>query len=100
MARGKKTGGRDWKKGEGGRPKGAKDKTPRTVKASLIAIYEKLEAEKPELFERAILDGLAAKAPVSLPYLRMWAEYREGKPVERHEVTGKDGGPLVYAWED
>ena len=89
-----------FKKGQGGRPKGAKNVVPSTFKTTLMGIYEKLQHERPELFTHAVTKGLELDAPQNFAYLKLWAEYTEGKPVERHEVTGKDGGPIVYAWED
>jgi hypothetical protein len=87
-------------KGAPGRPKGAKNVVPGTFKTTLMGIYEKLQQERPELFTQAVTKGLELDAPQNFPYGKMWAEYSEGKPVERHEVTGKDGGPIVYAWEE
>jgi hypothetical protein len=87
-------------KGNPGKPKGAKNVVPGTFKTTLMGIYEKLQQERPELFTQAVTKGLELDAPQNFPYVKMWAEYSEGKPVERHEVTGKDGGPIVYAWEE
>lgn len=89
-----------FKKGEGGRPKGVKNVIPGTFKTTLMGIYEKLQQERPELFINAVTKGLELDAPGNFPYVKLWAEYTEVKPVERHEVTGKDGGPLVYAWKE
>lgn len=87
-------------KGNTGKPKGAKNVIPGTFKTTLMGIYQKLQQERPELFEQAITKGLELDAPQNFAYVKMWAEYSEGKPVERVELTGKDGGPVVYAWED
>ena len=58
MALGRKTGGRNFKKGQGGRKKGAKDKVPRSLKVrlegSIKAIYEALVREEPQMFIDAI----------------------------------------------
>lgn len=82
MARGKKTGGRNFKKGQGGRKKGAKDKVPRTFKGSIRALYVELANERPELFRAALERGLKSASPKSFPYLQMGAHYLDGKPVE------------------
>lgn len=82
MARGKKTGGRNFKKGAPGRPKGSKDKVPRTFKASIRAVYQELATEKPELFRTAIERGLRASAPKSFQYVQLGAHYLDGKPIE------------------
>lgn len=87
-------------KGQGGRPKGAKNAVPHAVKTSLMSIYERLQHERPELFIDGIIKGLELNPPQNFPYLRMWAEYSEGKPVERHEHSGPQGGPIAYKWQD
>ena len=89
-----------FKKGEGGRRKGARNVVPGTFKTTLMGIYERLQQERPELFTQAVTKGLELDAPQNFAYLKLWAEYTEGKPVERREITGKDGGPVIYAWED
>lgn len=89
-----------FKKGEGGRKLGATNIIPKTFKTTLMGIFEKLQQERPELFENGVVKGLELDAPQNFAYLKLWAEYTEGKPVERREITGKDGGPVIYAWED
>ena len=69
-----------------GRPKGSRDKVPRSVKASLLQIYTTLETDHPDLFQSAIIDGLRAKPPASFPYLQLWAFYRHGKPKDTVDV--------------
>ncbi len=44
--RGRKTGGRDFKKGEGGRPKGAKNKVPGSVKAEINDVLKKMGVDQ------------------------------------------------------
>ena len=72
-----------------GRPKGSKDKIPKTFKTSLYAIFHELQDTQPELFINAIRSGLEAKAPINFQYLQLWAHYTEGKPVERVEHAGE-----------
>ena len=55
MARGHKTGGRNFAKGNAGRPVGAKDKVPR---GCMRAAIERLQGEEPELVFGAIRDSL------------------------------------------
>lgn len=87
MARGKKTGGRNFKKGHGkGRPKGAKDKVPRSFKASIRVLYQQLAADRPDLFENAVVKGLSAKPPFSFQYLQMGAHYIDGKPADTLKI--------------
>ncbi len=53
--RGRKTGGRDFKKGEGGRPKGAKNKVPWSVKAEVKEVLRKMGIDQErakEIFRR------------------------------------------------
>lgn len=82
MARGKKTGGRNFARGNKGKPKGAKDIVPRGFKRSIKALYERLADEQPALFEQALVKGLKARAPFSFQYLQMGAHYLDGKPAE------------------
>lgn len=79
MAIGQKTGGRDFKKGEGGRPKGAKDRLPRSAKQAVAGLLEKLGSDV-ELIESVLKKGLAARAPSSFPYLRLLVEQNVGAP--------------------
>ncbi len=82
MAKGKKTGGRDFRPGEGGRKKGSKDKIPRTFAASVRAVYAEVASTKRKVIRRAIIEGLEAPPPKSFPYLQLGALYLDGKPVE------------------
>jgi hypothetical protein len=80
MAIGKKTGGRDFLPGEGGRKKGSRDKVPRSFKASVRAIFEDIASMKPKVIRNAIVEGLKAPPPKSFPYLQLAATYLDGKP--------------------
>jgi hypothetical protein len=91
MAIGKKTGGRDFRPGQGGRRKGAKDRIPRTFKASVRAIFEEVAATHPQMLRDAVTKGLAAPPPKSYPYLQLLAHYVDGKPTEPPSGTGADG---------
>lgn len=89
MARGKKTGGRNFTKGDkrAGRRKGSKDKVPRTWKASIRAIYERLCTERGDLFERAIVRDLQSKrGSVAFQHTQLAAWYLDGKPHETVNV--------------
>jgi hypothetical protein len=87
MARGKKTGGRNFKKGNRGRPKGAKDKVPRTFKASIKNIYERLAIDEPALYENAIRRDLKSKrGSVAFQHTQLAAYYLDGKPAETVKV--------------
>src|SRR5215470_3677349 len=67
----------------GGRKKGSRDRVPRSLKASVARVLSDLVATEPDLIRRALVRGLAAPPPISLPYLRMAAEYLDGPPPER-----------------
>ena len=91
MARGKKTGGRDFKKGQGGRKKGAKDKVPRGLKAkiagSIRSMYEALLKGEPELFENRIRRDLKkGSGAVGFHHVQLAAYYLDGKPAETIKV--------------
>lgn len=83
MAVGKKTGGRDFRPGQGGRKKGSKDKIPRSVKASMRAIFEDIATNDPQVIRDAMIKGLTAPPPKSFSYLQLMAHYLDGKPAER-----------------
>lgn len=87
MAKGRKTGGRNFKKGQGGRKKGAKDRVPRGLKAkingSIRAMYDALLKEEPALFERAIRRDLgSSRGSVAFQHVQLAGYYLDGKPVE------------------
>jgi hypothetical protein len=86
VARGKKTGGRSFAKGNPGRPKGSHDKIPRTVKASVKAIFEKLAVEDRDAWERALKRTMRKGGAVAFPYYNLAAAYIDGKPVTRVQV--------------
>lgn len=96
MAKGRKTGGRNFTKGDkrAGRPKGSKDKIPRTWKHSLKVVFEEVCAEHPDVLHAAMLAGFRAGAPKSFPYLQLAAHYIDGRPITVLELTGKGGGPI------
>lgn len=78
-----------------GRRHGSKDEVPRSVKASIRAIYEEVATNEPKLIREAVIKGLKARAPASAHYLKMLSDSIDGKPVERHEITGADGEPIA-----
>jgi hypothetical protein len=88
MAQGRKTGGRDFRAGNPGRPSGIQEAVPRSVKASVRAILAEVVADEPTLLREAIRRGLAAPPPKSFPYLQMAAHYLDGKPAEEAQWPG------------
>jgi hypothetical protein len=65
-----------------GRPPGARDKIPRSVKASIRKIFEEIASTEPELIRAGIIAGLQAEPPKSFPYLQLAAAYVDGRPAE------------------
>lgn len=64
-----------WVKGQGGKPKGAKDHVPRSFKASLRAVYDEVLSEDPDILKAAVIRGLRARKPKeAFPYVRIFAE--------------------------
>lgn len=79
--------------GSPGRPKGAHDKVPRSFKASIRAMYERLAKTEPELFEAAIRRDLQNRRGVAaFHHVQLAAAYLDGKPKDRIEHSGEVGG--------
>jgi len=98
MAKGKKTGGRDFKPGVVANPNG-RGKTDPEVKEALQANLERRFGINGEaLIDR--LDKTGQKwdnsrfATVALQANLKLFEYIAGKVTDKHELTGKDGAPL------
>lgn len=92
MAKGRKTGGRNFQPGDlrAGRPPGAKDKIPRSLKASIRRLYEEilsLPADR-EAIKAALRNKLRSG---DFHHAQLAAFYLDGRPVERVEV--EDGRP-------
>lgn len=68
-----------------GKPKGAKDKHPRSAKAAVVGLLERFGHDT-ALIERVLRRGLEARAPSSFPYLRLIVEQHVGAPDQA--VTG------------
>ena len=74
--------------GSPGRPKGSKDRFPRSVKASIRKVMEKIARQEPKLIEQVIRDGFAGKPRDAFPYVQLFAHYLDGKPPETINVQG------------
>lgn len=84
-----------------GRPKGSKDSIPRTFRASIKAMYEKLATEQPELFEDAITRDLSnRRGTAAFHHVQLAAHYLDGKPADTVKLGNDDDGPLVVVIED
>lgn len=62
-----------------GRPKGSKDRVPRSAKRMVEDLLERLGAD-PKVIEPALLKGIAAKPPSSFPYIKLLVEKLTGAP--------------------
>ena len=81
-----------FKKGQGGRPKGVPNKATGEIAARCRALIEDPEYQK--YFGHRFAVG---QLPPALEAM-VWA-YAYGKPSERMELTGLEGGPLVIKWQ-
>ena len=70
-----------------GRPPGAKDKVPKSFKASIKQVFEDIATSDPELIRTAVLKGLKGKPRESFPFLQLAAYYIDGKPADKLDVT-------------
>ena|SRR3990167_82930 len=79
-----------WRKGDGhpGKPKGAKDKLPRSGRACIRMLLEKYGSDE-ALLSQALSGGLEAKAPINFPYLKLLIEQHAGAPEQALSVTTK-----------
>lgn len=62
-----------------GRPKGSRDKHPRSAKRAIEALLEDFGNDV-ALIESVIRKGLTARPPTSFPYLRLIVEQNAGAP--------------------
>ena len=76
-----------FKKGQGGRPKGVPNKATRDVAAICRAMVE-----DPEYLKYLTHRIYTGQAPPGIEAL-VW-HYAYGKPKERMEISGPDGGPI------
>ena len=79
------------RRGGPGRPAGSKNKHTKEMNAFWQGV---LEGE--EYLQAAYKRVLEGKAPHLESY---WLNKVNGKPVERHEVTGQGGGPVTVVHE-
>ena len=86
-----------WRKGQGGKPKGAKDKLPRSFKASVAAIFAEVASADPGLIRSAIEKGLKSSPPRSYQYLALAGAYIDGKPKDVIQHENPDGSALTPA---
>ena len=72
------------KKANPGRPKGAKDKgpIPKNIRASVKAICQQVATKNYDTIERALINGISASPAHADRYVRLVAEYVDGRPVD------------------
>lgn len=78
-----------------GRPRGSRNKFPRSMKASVVRVLEAVVNESPDLIEQAVLKGLKGKPRESFPFLQMAAHYLDGKPKESIDLNGNLQMPTI-----
>ena len=71
-----------FKKGNPGRPKGAKSKIPRSITDTIKQIVGDVIKTESLTLRRAFLNGVRSGPHTSHHYLKLIAEYNEGKPKE------------------
>lgn len=94
-----------FKKGQSGnphgRPKGAKDSIPRSFRASIKGMYEKLATERPELFEDAITRDLQNRhGTAAFHHVQLAAHYLDGRPETNVKIGNDEEGPLLIVVKD
>lgn len=47
----------------------------------------------------AIAAGKHDDAHARLKALKLYFDYKYGRPTERHEISGPGGGPVPYTWQ-
>ncbi len=73
--------------GQGGRPKGVRNKTTRQLGDLLDAHVFTEKAWK-------VIRAQAESGTLPAPLMVRFFDYKYGKPKEQMELTGKDGGPI------
>lgn len=85
--------GRPWAPGKSGNPHGRPKEDPE--------VREIARAHAPEALMRAIhWMRQDENAKASLVAINVILDRALGKPLQAHEVVGKDGGPIAYSVED
>lgn len=71
-----------------GRKQGSKDEIPRSVKASLRAVYQEIVNDDPEILKTAVTRGLLERnSKARFPYVRLFAELY-GELKQQVELSG------------
>ena len=85
MAKGKKTGGRNFQKGENGGPRGP-DKVPRGY---VVAAYRRFFEDDGRVENlQSVIDTMAGDPDYAMPLIRDMADRLDGKPTETVAIKG------------
>ena len=82
-----------FRKGEGGRPRGKRNKATRDVKAVLDALSHG-KGKKDQHLERLNVLTQSTDGQIAVRALTLALAYRFGQPKATMAVTGSDGGPV------
>jgi hypothetical protein len=72
-----------------GRPKGARSKVPQGVRASVKAILEDVVSKEKRTVRDAVVDGIRSGPRHADRYLRLAAEYVDGKPTDNVNLNAR-----------
>lgn len=78
-----------FKVGNAGKSKGAKHQYPRGVKASIKAVLAEVAENEGMTIRKAVMEGLRGGPRNADRYIRMIAEYVDGKPKDEIDLNAK-----------
>ena len=81
--------GRPFQKGAPGKPKGAKDRYPRSAKRAMELMLEAYALGKLPMVMQALDKGIAARPPSSARYIEMIIEHVKGLPDQKVDLASK-----------
>ena len=88
-----------FKPGNPGKQKGTKDKVPgqRAFKASIVAIMQEVAEQEGKTIRSAFMSGIKGGPRHADRYLKLMAEYMDGKPQDTLSITRFDDDELSTA---
>jgi hypothetical protein len=86
-----------FQKGNPGRQKGTKNAIPTSVKASLRAVMEEVAASETKTVRGALMTGLRGGPRDAHHYVKLMAEYVDGKPMDTLAIQRFDENELTQA---